>query len=118
MRPGALTLAALCRPQKIVETMIMDMGCAALPRMATRAVCGAWLGLRAEAAALQGLKRRVNELNRNRGAAAAAAATGTAAGAIAAVPAGDVVLDAAGSYTAVSGDADDVNRTKRIKIKV
>ena len=28
-----------------------DMGCAPLPRVATRAVCGAWLAVRVEAAA-------------------------------------------------------------------
>lgn len=104
----------MCRPQKIVETMITDMGCAALPRVATRAVCGAWLAVRVEAAALQSLKRRVNELNRNRGS-AAGAATGPAAGAAA----GDgASMPVVGSYTPVSGEADDGNRAKRIKIKV
>ena len=36
-----------------------DLGCALPPKFPTRAVAGAWLALRAEAAALQELRRKV-----------------------------------------------------------
>lgn len=102
----------LCRPQKVVETIILDMGCAPLVRMPTRAICGAWLALRAEAASLQDLKRRLNELNRNRTAGAAVGGVAT--------PSELTPVSAMGtvSYTPGSGELDDGNRTKRIKIKV
>ena len=90
--------------------MISDTGCAAPVHVPTRAICGAWLALRAEAASLQDLKRRVNELNRNRSAAAGGGSTPT-----------DVTpLSVTGvtNYTPGSGELDDGNRTKRIKIKV
>ena len=48
-----------CRAQKVVETMVTDLGCAPPPKFPTRAVAGAWLALRAEAAALQELRRKV-----------------------------------------------------------
>ena len=47
------------RAQKVVETMVTDLGCAPPPKFPTRAVAGAWLALRAEAAALQELRRKV-----------------------------------------------------------
>ena len=39
--------------------MVTDLGCAPPPKFPTRAVAGAWLALRAEAAALQELRRKV-----------------------------------------------------------
>jgi len=57
-RPRALDRARR-RSQKVVETMVTDLGCAPPPKFPTRAVAGAWLALRAEAAALQELRRKV-----------------------------------------------------------
>jgi hypothetical protein len=48
-QPGRL---ALRRAQKVVETMVTDLGCGPPPKLPTRAVAGAWLALRAEAGAL------------------------------------------------------------------
>ncbi|KAK9805209.1 hypothetical protein WJX72_006091 [[Myrmecia] bisecta] len=50
------------RAQKSVDTALTELGIPGPPTVPTRAVCGAWLALRAEVIAMQDLKRRL--LNR------------------------------------------------------
>ena len=59
-------LRRLRRAQKVVETMVTDLGCALPPKFPTRAVAGAWLALRAEAGTLQELRRKVRPGARSR----------------------------------------------------
>ena len=47
------------RGQKLVETLLAEVGCAASPEVPTRATCGAWLALRQEVIALQETKKRL-----------------------------------------------------------
>lgn len=53
------------RTAKLVESTVHELGVPPLPRMPTRAVCGAWLSLRAEVVSMLNLKRQLTHRQGN-----------------------------------------------------